>query len=81
MQTMNNGHSNATGTPKVEGPALQAATPQEVQRWMTSGEAVLIDVREPDEFAREHIPGAMLVPLSRFDLGRYRARPSAARRS
>ncbi|MBE9136427.1 rhodanese-like domain-containing protein [Nodosilinea sp. LEGE 07088] len=28
----------------------------------------LIDVREPVEFAGEHIPGAMLVPLSRFDL-------------
>ncbi|PSN20691.1 hypothetical protein C7271_01020 [filamentous cyanobacterium CCP5] len=27
----------------------------------------LIDVREPAEFAGEHIPGAVLVPLSRFD--------------
>lgn len=28
---------------------------------------MLIDVREPDEFAREHISGAVLLPLSRFD--------------
>lgn len=28
----------------------------------------LIDVREPGEFAGEHIPGATLVPLSKFDL-------------
>ena len=31
------------------------------------GEAVLIDIRESDEFAREHIPGAHHVPLSGFD--------------
>lgn len=30
---------------------------------------MLIDVREPDEYAREHIEGAQLVPLSRFDPG------------
>jgi rhodanese-related sulfurtransferase len=34
---------------------------------MDRGEVQLIDVREPDEFAREHIPGAKLVPLSTFD--------------
>jgi rhodanese-related sulfurtransferase len=31
------------------------------------GEAVLIDVREPDEHARERIEGARLAPLSRFE--------------
>lgn len=31
------------------------------------GEAVLIDVREADEHARENIAGAKLVPLSSFD--------------
>lgn len=40
---------------------------QEAKRLLDQGAAVLIDVREPDEFAGEHIPGAMLVPLSRFD--------------
>lgn len=29
--------------------------------------AVLIDIRESDEFAREHVPGAHHVPLSGFD--------------
>lgn len=32
-----------------------------------SGEAILVDVREPDEHARERIPGAQLMPLSAFD--------------
>lgn len=31
------------------------------------GEAVLVDVREADEHARERIDGAQLVPMSRFD--------------
>jgi rhodanese-related sulfurtransferase len=35
--------------------------------WLTAGEAVLVDVREPAEHAGEHIPGAQLLPLSRFD--------------
>lgn len=35
--------------------------------WLDRDEAILIDIREPDEYAREHIPGARLVPLSGFD--------------
>jgi rhodanese-related sulfurtransferase len=31
-----------------------------------NGEAVLVDIRESDEFAREHVPGAHHVPLSGF---------------
>lgn len=31
-----------------------------------SGGAMVIDVREPDEFAAGHIPGATNLPLSRF---------------
>lgn len=29
--------------------------------------ALVVDVREPDEFAAGHIPGAVNLPLSRFD--------------
>lgn len=35
--------------------------------WLDAGEAVLVDVREAHEFAVEHIPGAELLPLSRFE--------------
>ena len=35
--------------------------------WLDQDKAVLIDIREPDEYAREHIAGARLVPLSGFD--------------
>ena len=34
---------------------------------LASGKAVLIDVREPDEWIKEHIPEAHLVPLSGFN--------------
>jgi rhodanese-related sulfurtransferase len=38
-----------------------------LKSWLDSGQATVWDVREPDEHAREHIPGSRLVPLSRFD--------------
>lgn len=41
--------------------------PQTAKRWIEAGEAVLIDVREPDEHAAERIADATLLPLSRFD--------------
>ena len=39
----------------------------EAERRIKAHEAVLIDIREPDEYAREHIAGAHHVPLSRLD--------------
>ena len=39
------------------------ATPQDAYAAVTSGEALLIDVREPWEYEQKHIPGALLVPL------------------
>src|SRR5437899_55138 len=36
-------------------------------QWLDSGQAILLDVREPDENARERIKGSRLNPLTRFD--------------
>ena len=36
------------------------------------GEAVLVDVREAGEHARENIPGVPLVPMSAFDIERIK---------
>jgi rhodanese-related sulfurtransferase len=36
---------------------------------LKSRELTLIDIREPDEFAREHIDGAVSLPLSRLEAG------------
>ncbi len=38
-----------------------------VEEWRHMTDAVLIDVREADEFQAGHIPGAINVPLSRID--------------
>ena len=35
-----------------------------------AGEVTVVDVREPNEFAAGHIPGAVSQPLSRFDAGK-----------
>jgi rhodanese-related sulfurtransferase len=42
-------------------------TAPELQAMLAAGTVTLIDVREPNEFAAEHIVGAINLPLSRFD--------------
>lgn len=42
---------------------IKTVTPKQAQQWLASGEALLIDVRNPDEFAAEHIPHALSIPL------------------
>ena len=45
-------------------------SPERARELIAEGNAVLIDIREPDEFAREWIPGAQNLPLSGFDPAR-----------
>ncbi len=42
-------------------------TPEDLCGVLDAGEIVLVDVREPGEFAAERIVGARLFPLSCFD--------------
>ncbi len=46
---------------------LRKVKPTTAKKWIDENEAILIDVREPDEYVREHIPEAHLVPLSGFN--------------
>jgi len=39
----------------------------DVKRGLSDGSILLVDVREPDEYAAGHIPGATLNALQRFD--------------
>lgn len=48
-------------------PRVPTETPQQIHDALARGEIVLIDVREPGEYASERIHGAMLCPLSAFD--------------
>lgn len=65
-------HANGTTTTAAYEPKFASAdptrevSPRDVKSWLQAGECVLIDVREPDEHAREHIAGSRLLPLSRF---------------
>jgi rhodanese-related sulfurtransferase len=45
---------------------LNTITPDEAARLLREGGATLVDVREADEHARERIPGARNLPLSRL---------------
>jgi len=47
--------------------------PRDAQALLARGEAVLIDVREPDEHARERIAGATLMPLGTLSPEKVRA--------
>ena len=46
---------------------LRKVDAKTTREWMKEGRAVLIDVREPDEWIKEHVPEAHLVPLSGFN--------------
>ncbi len=46
----------------VESAAHQPLTPEQIQKLTEKG-AVVIDIREPEEFAEAHIPGALNVNL------------------
>ena len=51
------------GFGKAKHPELTA---QELDAMLRTGDAVVVDVREVDEFAAGHIPGAINMPLSTF---------------
>jgi len=48
-------------------PRLESLTASEAAERHAAGEIVLVDVREGAEWARGHIEGAVLFPLSTFD--------------
>ena len=48
-------------------PKTKDLTPQQVKVALDAQQILLIDVREPDEFAAEKIAGAVNVPLSTFN--------------
>jgi rhodanese-related sulfurtransferase len=47
--------------------SISEMSPQEVHEALARRQIVLVDVREPAEYAAERIHGALLFPLSTFD--------------
>lgn len=56
---------------------LHKLSPQDVQARIAAGRAVLVDIREADEFARAHVPGAVSQPLSAWEQAHLSIDPQA----
>jgi rhodanese-related sulfurtransferase len=54
---------------------LIALSPRDVAARLAAGNAVLVDVRESDEFARRHVAGARSAPLSALEAAHLRVEP------
>jgi rhodanese-related sulfurtransferase len=67
--------TSVTGGTASGGTGIREIDAVTARGWMEAGTAVLFDVREPDEHARERIEGATLNPLSRFDAARVSPSP------
>src|SRR5690348_10870906 len=59
---------------------LPNITPEQAKAKIERDEAILVDIREPMEYARESIPGATSIPLGTIDSANVRKAASAAAR-
>lgn len=50
-----------------EFPVVKVISREDLKQGLAEGSILLLDVREPNEFAAGHIPGAHLFPLSTFE--------------
>lgn len=50
--------------------SIEDIGPEALRQRLAASDVLLVDVREADEFAREHIAGAASMPLSTFDVAR-----------
>jgi rhodanese-related sulfurtransferase len=55
--------------------SLTPLSPAEVSARIKAGKAVLVDIREPDEVARERIAASVVAPLSLFEEAHLDLRP------
>lgn len=60
-------------TTQAAAPSVAVIPPAEAARLRDRGEAVIVDVREPDEYRRRHVPGAALFPTSCFSVSGFPA--------
>ena len=56
---------------------LHKLSPQQVRERIDTGLAVLVDIREADEFARSHVKGAQSQPLSTWEKAHLSIDPDA----
>ncbi len=56
---------------------LHKLSASDVRERLVAGRAVLVDIREPDEFARSHVAGARSQPLSAWEQSHLTVDPDA----
>jgi rhodanese-related sulfurtransferase len=59
-------------------PEVPEVSAEEAFAQSSSGEAVIVDVREPDEWEAGHIPGALHMPLKELEARRPELRASGS---
>ncbi len=57
--------------------SLKPISPAELKARLDAGRATLVDIREADEFARSHVPGARSQPLSGWENAHLTIDPDA----
>lgn len=50
-----------------EAAEFRSISPEKAKQMMAAPGAVVVDVREPGEYAEGHVPGAVLLPLGTID--------------
>lgn len=55
---------------------VEVLSREELKAGLAAGSIALFDVREPNEYAEGHIPGAVNLPLSRFDVNQLPKDPA-----
>ena len=55
---------------------LIALEPAHVAELLRKGRAILVDIRDPDEFARRHIKGALSRPIGAFEEAQLKIEPA-----
>jgi rhodanese-related sulfurtransferase len=55
---------------------LVPLTPRDIADRLKRGEIALVDIRDPDEFAREHVEGAVSLPLAKLEQARLNLGPA-----
>lgn len=55
--------------------SIKSVDPQTLHKWLQNNEAILIDVREADEYKVAHIPGSILMPVGTCNAGKLPLNP------
>lgn len=66
-------------SPSPSSDKVHVVDPSQIRSWWEAGSILLVDVREPDEYAAEAIAGSVNLPLSNFDPARM-PRPEEGKR-